>query len=143
IDMVPKPVAGRLPVLITGGAQQSPDWVAEHGDGWMTYPRDPAAQARLVRAYRQRSIAVGAVQKPVMQSLYVDLVADADADPRPIHLGFRSGVTFLKSYLADLQAGGINHVALNLRFNGADFKDTLNRLADHLLPVFQTKRPAA
>lgn len=141
IDMLPKPVAGRLPVLITGGAQQSPEWVAEHGDGWMTYPRDPATQARLVHAYRQRSFAAGATQKPVMQSLYVDLVADADADPTPIHLGFRSGVAFLKSYLGELQSGGINHVALNLRFNEADFEDTLNRLADHLLSDFPTKRP--
>ncbi|MEM6466540.1 MAG: LLM class flavin-dependent oxidoreductase, partial [Pseudomonadota bacterium] len=33
---------------------------------------------------------------------------------------------------------GINHVALNLRFNHADVEDTMQRLADHLLPDFQT-----
>ncbi|MEM9709792.1 MAG: LLM class oxidoreductase [Pseudomonadota bacterium] len=140
IDMLPKPSAGRVPILITGGAQQSPDWVAEHGDGWMTYPRDTGAQAQLVETYRARSRAAGSAQKPVMQSLYVDLVSDADAEPRPIHLGFRSGVTFLKTYLEALQDAGINHVALNLRFNEADVEDTMKRLADTLLADFPTQR---
>ncbi len=140
IDLLPKPSAGRLPVLITGGSQQSPEWVAEHGDGWMTYPRDTATQGRVVEEYRARSAAAGVAWKPVMQSLYIDLVAEADAEPRPIHLGFRSGVTFLKSYLGALQKAGINHVALNLRFNEVDVEDTMKRLADALLPDFSTHR---
>ncbi|MEM1373301.1 MAG: LLM class oxidoreductase [Pseudomonadota bacterium] len=138
MDVLPKPVAGRLPILITGGAQQSPAWVAAHGDGWITYPRDAGAQARLVEAYRKRSAETGTDIKPVMQSLYVDLVAEADAAPQPIHLGFRSGVSFLKSYLGQLRDHGVNHVALNLRFNQADIEDTMNRLADELLPEFPT-----
>lgn len=140
IDMLPKPSAGRLPVLITGGSQQSPDWVAEHGDGWMTYPRDPAHQRTVVEAYHACARTAGAPRKPVMQSLYIDLALEDDADPRPIHLGFRSGIGFLKSYLAALQAGGINHIALNLRFNGAEVDDTLKRLAENLLPHFPTRK---
>ncbi|MEM9852648.1 MAG: LLM class flavin-dependent oxidoreductase, partial [Pseudomonadota bacterium] len=138
MDMLPKPTAARLPVLITGGAQQSPDWVAEHGDGWMTYPRDPRAQGRLVADYRARSEAAGAPQKPVMQSLYIDLLPDPAAPPRPIHLGFQSGTDFLRGYLAALAEGGVNHVALNLRFNGAGLEDTMERLAQDLLPEFPT-----
>ena len=38
MDMVPKPPGGRLPLIITGASQQSPEWLAQHGDGWMTYP---------------------------------------------------------------------------------------------------------
>ncbi len=135
-DMLPKPFADRLPILITGGSQQSPEWIAENGDGWMTYPRDVAAQSRLAADYRAQSVAAGHPQKPVMQSLYIDLVADADAVPQPIHLGFRSGIHFLRSYLRELESNGINHVALNLRFNTADFEDTMKRLADTLLPEF-------
>ncbi len=136
MDMLPKPVAKRVPILITGGSQQSQEWIATHGDGWMTYPRDVGSQASLVSDYRARSVASGEPAKPVMQSLYVDLVAEADTAPSPIHLGFRSGVTFLKSYLKELQNHGINHVALNLRFNRADIDVTLKRLADDLLPDF-------
>ena len=136
IDMLPKPSAGRLPLLITGGSQQAPDWVARSGDGWMTYPRDAASQGRVVDAYRQRIAEAGLPDKPVMQSLYIDLVAQKDALPRPIHLGFRSGTDYLRCYLEEIRGLGINHVALNLRFNGAKIEDTMKRLADDTLPDF-------
>lgn len=136
IDMLPKPTGGRLPLLITGGSQQPPYWVAQNGDGWMTYPRDAGSQGRVVTAYRARLTEAGLPDKPVMQSLYVDLQPEPDAAPRPIHLGFSSGTTFLRQYLSDLQALGINHVALNLRFNQTDVEDTMKRLADALLPDF-------
>ena len=135
-DVLPKPTGGRIPLLITGGAQQSPEWIAENGDGWMTYPRDAASQGRLVAAYRKRISDAGGQNKPVMQSLYVDVQADPLAEPRPIHLGFASSTKFLRSYLSEIQALGINHVALNLRFNRADVEDTLKRIADDLLPHF-------
>ncbi len=133
IDMLPKPTADRLPVLITGGSQQAPDWIAAEGDGWMTYPRDARAQSNVVQDYRARS----PVAKPVMQSLYIDLLPEPDARPRPIHLGFQSGTTFLLSYLRELRALGINHVALNLRFNGADIEDTMKRIAADVMPEFE------
>ncbi|MFC5586128.1 LLM class oxidoreductase [Nitratireductor kimnyeongensis] len=136
IDMLPKPVAGRLPLLVTGGSRQSPEWVAQNGDGWMTYPRDAAEQGRVVANYRLRLAEAGLRDKPVMQSLYVDLVVPPNTPPRPIHLGFRSGTDFLRRYLSELRDLGINHVALNLRFNGADIEDTMHRLAGALLPDF-------
>ncbi len=139
MDMLPKPVGDRLPILITGGAQQSPDWVAAHGDGWMTYPRNISSQAQVVRDYRTRSLKAGAQIKPVMQSLYLDLTEDDHAQPQPIHLGFRAGIPFLISYLRELRDNGINHVALNLRFNQLDIEDTMQRLARHLLPEFPTQ----
>lgn len=50
LDLLPKPVGPRLPLMITGASQQGPDWLAAHGDGWMTYPRAPRSQARFIRA---------------------------------------------------------------------------------------------
>ena len=136
MDMLPKPAAGRLPLLITGGSQQSPDWVARNGDGWMTYPRDAASQGRVIADYRRRIAEAGLPDKPVMQSLYIDLVDRPDTPPSAIHLGFRSGTDFLRRYLEEIRDLGINHVALNLRFNGADIEDTMHRLANDLLPDF-------
>jgi len=136
IDMLPKPVGGKIPMLVTGGSQQSPEWIARNGDGWMTYPRDTASQARVVDEYRRRIADMSDHTKPVMQSLYVDVLEDTGAPPRPIHLGFQSGINFLKQYLLELQELGINHVALNLRFNHVNIETTLNRLADELLPTF-------
>lgn len=140
LDMLPKPSAGRLPLLITGASQQTPDWVAKNGDGWMTYPRPPHIQARLISGYRERIAKLGLADKPVMQSLYIDLVEDDEAPAQPIHLGFRSGITALHAHLDALEQAGVNHVALNLRFNQADITTTLERLAQQLLPLYHTSK---
>jgi luciferase-type oxidoreductase len=136
MDMLPKPLSGKLPLLITGGSQQDPDWIARNGEGWITYPRAIETQAQIINGWRARVEAAGEPVKPAVQSLYVDLVAEPDAPPRPIHLGFRSGINHLRAYLKSLEGIGINHVALNLRFNQADVETTLQRLADELLPDF-------
>lgn len=136
LDMLPKPTSGSIPMLITGRCQQTESWVAEHGDGWITFPRSAIAQTRAVAAYRDSTAAIGAPDKPVMQSLYIDLLEDPDAPTRPIHLGFQCGIPALLAYLHQINALGVNHVALNLRFNNAPIEDTLQRLADAVLPAF-------
>lgn len=77
-----------------------------------------------------------------MQPLYVDLIADDDAAPTPIHLGLRCGPRALRDHLRALQAIGANHVALNLRFNAAAADATLDSLADALGPDFFSEEAA-
>ena len=136
IDMLPKTASGKLPLLITGGSRQDPEWIARNGDGWITYPRGIAAQANIISDWRARVKAAAGPEKPAMQSLYVDLAEDPQTTPQPIHLGFRLGAHTLRAYLKSLQDIGINHVAMNLRFNQADIETTMKRLADALLPDF-------
>ncbi len=136
LDMLPKPASGKLPLLVTGGSQQDPGWIARNGDGWMTYPHPIATQAKIIEDWRQRLQAAAAPDKPVMQPLYIDLAADPKTPPQPIHLGFRLGMDHLRAYLLAREAIGVNHVALNLRFNSADIEVTMKRLADELLPDF-------
>lgn len=138
IDMLPKPISGKLPLLVTGGSQQAPDWIASHADGWMTYPRPALQQSSVIEDYRARIDAAGEPDKPVMEPLYLDLATDPDAHPKPIHLGMHVGVNLLRDYLRSRQQIGVNHVALNLRFNQADTEETLRKLADDILPDFAT-----
>jgi len=135
VDLLPKPYASRLPMLLTGGSQQSPEWIAAHGDGWMIYPRDLATQNSILDGWRRRVHDAGRPPQPVMQPLYVDL-DDTCRRPRPLHLGFRLGVADLIAHLRALQDIGVHHVALNLRFNRADVEDTLETLAREVLPHF-------
>ena len=136
IDMLPKPAAGRLPLLITGGSQQDQEWIARNGDGWMLYPRDGKTQAQIIRDWRTRIATEDDPDRPVMEPLYLDLTDDPETPPQPIHLGFRLGARYLRAYLQSRQDIGVNHVALNLRFNQADVETTLKRLADNILPDF-------
>ena len=136
MDMLPKPMSGKLPLLITGGSQQAPDWIAQNGDGWMIYPRHPALQSRIIEDWQLQVKATGIPTKPVMQPLYVDLTNDPETRPQPIHLGLRLGTLYLRDHLQSLEEIGVNHVALNLRFNQADIETTLKRLADDILPDF-------
>ncbi|MEM9357191.1 MAG: LLM class oxidoreductase [Pseudomonadota bacterium] len=139
--MLPKPTSGTLPLLITGSSQQSTDWIARNGNGWMLYPRNAAFQLSVIADWRDRIAQSDLPDKPAMEPLYIDLTGDPDTPPQPIHLGLRLGVRHLRSYLRSRQGIGVNHVALNLRFNRADIESTLKRLADEVLPQFTTSGP--
>lgn len=94
-------------------------------------------QSRTVRDWQSQTRSAGLAPKPVMQPLYVDLAEDPTAPPQPIHLGYRLGTDHLRAELKALEQIGINHVALNLRFNRASIEDTLERLSNEVLPDFQ------
>lgn len=136
MDMLPKPHAGKLPMLITGGSQQSPKWIAENGDGWMVYPRKMDLQKKITEDWQGRVERSGAAPKPIMQPLYVDLTEDPNSKPEPIHLGLRIGTNHLKTYLRSIEEIGMNHVALNLRFNHSNIEKTLERISNEILPEF-------
>ena len=65
-----------------------------------------------------------------------NLLIRSVGEPQPIHLGFRLGTNHLRAYLKSLEEIGVNHVALNLRFNQIDTEETMKRLADDILPEF-------
>jgi len=137
IDMLPKPTAKKVPMLITGASQQAPTWVNSNGNGWITYPREPKLQQKLINNWRENAKNSGAkYDKPVSQSLYLDLVDDTTTKPQPIHLGYKTSTDYLLKHLKDLEKAGVNHVALNLRFNNKNIEDTLRLLAQKILPEF-------
>jgi hypothetical protein len=68
-------------------------------EDWITYPRNVASQARIIRDWRARIEAGGGPARPAMQSLYVDVEEDREAPQLPLHERFRSGIRDLKAYL--------------------------------------------
>lgn len=136
IDMLPKPTAKKVPMLITGASQQSPSWLASNGDGWITYPRSPHFQKILINKCREGAKNSGTYNKPVSQSLYIDLDEDFTLSPQPIHLGYRLRSEHLLTHLKQLESAGVNHVALNLRFNKQNIRKTLEILAKKVLSEF-------
>jgi luciferase-type oxidoreductase len=133
-DLVPKPT-GRLPLLVTGHSGQRLDWIAQHADGWITYPRGIERQMEVVSHWRAavETAAPGSF-KPFVQSFYVDLSDDPNQQPVPIQLGFRAGRNFVFRFLDALQAIGVNHVILNLKYGTRDAGAVLEEIGKEILP---------
>ncbi|MEM8721072.1 MAG: LLM class oxidoreductase [Cyanobacteria bacterium P01_G01_bin.39] len=136
IDVLPKATAHKIPLLITGSSRQTLEWNAENVDGWMSYPRELYLQQNTIAQWRDLVVKTQTYNKPFMQPLYIDIQTDDDFKPQPIHLGLRIGVNYLVDYLHRLEDIGVNHVALNLRFNSMDMERTLENLAEKVLPHF-------
>jgi luciferase-type oxidoreductase len=133
-DLVPKPT-GRLPMLVTGHSGQRLDWIAQHADGWITYPRGIERQIEVVSHWRAAvETAAPCTFKPFVQSFYVDLSDDPNQQPVPIHLGFRGGRNFVLRFLEALQAIGVNHVILNLKYGARDAGAVLEEIGKEILP---------
>lgn len=140
VDILPKPAAGKLHLLMTGYSRQTLAWNAEHCDGWMNYPRTTQEQGYTVAEWRRLVAQFGEYDKPFMQPLYVVLEADNDFKPQPIQLGLRTGTKYLTEYLRGLERVGVNHVALNLRFSPGTER-SMELLAEQVLPHFLTNQP--
>lgn len=138
IDILPKPKAHKIPLLMTGYSRQSLAWNAENADGWMNYPRNFYQQENTIAEWRQLIAKTQNYNKPFMQPLYVILEKDDDFKPQGIQLGFRIGANYLVDYLQQVKEIGVNHVAINLRFNSMDMDATLAHLSNKVLPHFHT-----
>lgn len=136
VHMIPKAKAGALPLLVTGNSRQSPAWIAQNADGWLMYPRPIAQQRMVLDSWRASLEQSDQVWKPFAQSLYIDLVADPDAQPTPIHLGYRLGRHALMAHLNASQNIGVNHITFNIRFSSRPAEAVLDDLAKHILPHF-------
>src|SRR5215218_4620982 len=133
-DVIPKPVR-RIPFLVTGSSRQSPEWIARFSDGWITYPRSALQQARVAREWHEtvQRHAPG-MFKPFAQSFYVDLSADPDEPPTPIHLGFRAGRKALVEYVRFVRDAGVNHIAFNLKYSRRSARDVVEELGQEVFP---------
>lgn len=135
-SLIPQPQSGKVPLLITGGSRQSPQWIAENADGCITYPRDLNEQKLVASEWRARTSAVApGLYKPVIQSLYVDLQDDPKAPKKPIHLGFRLGRDALINHLIELRDAGIGHVFFNLKYSQRPASDVMEEIGAEVLPT--------
>jgi luciferase-type oxidoreductase len=140
-DFVPKPTTSEIPFFVTGNSQQSVEWIARESCGWVNYPRPPQAQQLVVDRWRQAvSAQAGDVYKPFLQSLYIDLDAHPTALPSPIHLGFRLGRDHLLTLLEALEAIGVDHVILNLKYGRRPAAEAVEELGSYIVPRFRAHR---
>ncbi|MGO4303293.1 LLM class oxidoreductase [Cupriavidus sp. RAF12] len=136
-DLVPKPVARRVPLIVTGNSQQSIEWIASQADGWITYPRRYDVQADLIRSWHQAvEVAAPGAFKPFAQPYHIDLVENPNEMPTPIHGGHRLGRNWLLKHLEFLEHVGANHVLFNLKYGSRPAGKVLEELAEYVVPRF-------
>jgi len=138
MKLIPTPVT-TIPTMVTGFSQQSIEWIAEHGDGWIQYPREIEEQASLIQQYRE--LAEGkspGVFKPFTQTLYIDLSENADDEPTAIPLGFRLGRNHLLELLYKFQLIGVNHLVFVPYFATRPIEEMIQEIGEEILPYFPT-----
>ncbi|PZG49784.1 LLM class flavin-dependent oxidoreductase [Spongiactinospora gelatinilytica] len=142
VDLLPKPVSRRIPLLVTGSSRQKPEWIASNADGWLTYPGDTTSAAGAIalgrRAAAWRDLIPGGEWKPVATNEWIELVEDENHPPRPLRGGFvlRTGTKALIEALGRWQDAGINHMALGVQHGARPAAEAVEQLAEQVLPHF-------
>nr|WP_088142745.1 LLM class oxidoreductase [Achromobacter xylosoxidans] len=148
-EFLPKPAAGVIPLIVTGSSGQSLPWIAEHADGWLTYPDatdtsiGPTRLGAKIRAWRAQ-IPDGGF-RPHMTNEWLDLAEDPDHPRTPLHNGFvlRTGRKGLIALLEEWQAVGVNHAAIGIQFSQRPAAEVLQELTEEVLPHFPTHQGPA
>ncbi len=136
IDLVPKPVGPRLPILAIGRAGQTLEWLGENTDGWIWHLSDPRRLPDVLT--RWRAATAGGAYKPYGYGAMFDLLADPDAPLAYAAGGIRSGRNALIELWKRQRDEGVAHVALNPKPSRRPFADVADELATYVLPHFPT-----
>lgn len=135
IELLPRPTHP-LPLLAAGLAQQSPEWIGEQMDGCLAYPGTPPDHARRTAQWR----AIAGPDKPYVSFIHLDLAEDASAPLERYRFGGRMGRHALVAELQALREVGVQHVGLHLRRNQRPLAETLEEVAEFVLPAFHLER---
>lgn len=134
VSVLPTPVQHRLPLLVAGLAQQTPAWAGEHLDGWLAYPGAPDDHQRRSALWREV-----AGDKPYVSFIHLDLLEDPHAPLRRHRFGAAVGREGLIAELQAMRVAGVDHIGLHLRRNQRPLAETLNEIAEFVLPIFHTQ----
>lgn len=137
-NLVPKPTK-RVPTMITGYSQQDMAWFAEHGDGWMYYPRSPFQQEGTIQHWRSlvKQYHPGTF-KPFTQPMHLDLSENPNEGPTPIRLGYRIGRNALIDLLNIYKEIGVNHLFFALFDSQRPAEEVIQELGEEVIPHFPT-----
>ncbi|MCP3030207.1 TIGR03571 family LLM class oxidoreductase [Halobacillus sp. A1] len=136
-NLVPKP-SKQIPILMTGYCQQTLDWVAEHGDGWMFYPQRPEQQRETIHQYREKvSTYHGNEFRPFIMPLPLDLMEDPHYPIEKIPAGYRTGRLGLIKILEKYRIVGVNHIMFGLSQSTREIENVIDEIGNEVIPYFQ------
>lgn len=126
LDLVPTPTAGTVPLLPTGHARQTVDWLGANGDGWLFSHLPQDTLDSYLTDWREASGG-----KPYAMAVRTELADDPAADPEHVHQGYRAGADWFREYFRELDELGVDHVLVSV--GGADPERGLTRFAEQVI----------
>ena len=138
LDLVPKPLHGRVPSIAVGRSQQNVEWIAHNMDGYLGFVPPPRRLENMALDWQAkvREAAGEAVFKPLGLGGFLDLSDDPDQPFKRIPGGFRAGRNGLLVYLEQARTAGPTHIALNPKVSRQPYAEILDELAEYVLPEF-------
>ena len=141
-QLLPRPATGNIPLLVTGSSRQSRPWLAEHADGWLTYPQathsasGPRQLAEKIQAWRSQIPDQGF--RPHVTNEWIDLDEDANFPRTPLRGGYvlRTGRKGLIELLGEWRDAGVNHAALGIHLAQRPAQEIIQELGEEVLPLF-------
>ena len=136
LDLVPKPVQGRLPMMTVGRARQDLRWIANESDGWLWYSAD-LPRLRSLMAELERLNESG-IWRPFGSCNFVELLEDASAPLQVFNsIYLRGGSRALSDFYAQQAEAGVAHVIANLKPTRRPPLETMQDFLENIVPQFR------
>ncbi|MDK3019768.1 TIGR03571 family LLM class oxidoreductase [Pseudodonghicola flavimaris] len=135
LDMHPKPVHGRLPIMAVGRSRQPIEWLARNVDAWIWAVDDDAAIREILAALKS---AAGDGTPPAYgYSSFFDLDPNPEAPYQRFYNVVRIGRKALTERLLQHRDLGVRHVALNLKPSRRSAQSVIEEMGAHVLPALE------
>lgn len=133
LDLHPKPIHGRVPIMAVGRSRQSFDWLANNVDAWIWSVDDEQAIREIIS-----NLDVAAGDKPAPKygyATFFDLDANPDAPYQRFYNVVRIGRNALVDRLRKHKEIGVKHIALNLKPSRRPADEVIAEMGEFVLPV--------
>ena len=135
IDLIPKPLSPRLPMLTIGRARQDLSWIATQSDAWIWHGVDPRNSGNIIRDLQEAGD--GQTWKPFGYANFLELSENPDEPLRLFNNIFmRAGRNTLMEFWKQQESVGVSHITLNLKPSKRPGKEVLQELIEFVLPHF-------
>jgi luciferase-type oxidoreductase len=139
LDLLPKPAQPRIPLVIAGEGRQSSDWISRQMDGRFVYPGGREQLAAQARAWHAVRSVLELDRGAFISAFHLDLADDPNEQPTPRRFGARTGRKAFIDHLHELDAAGVDHLALLLRPSRRPLDEVIDELAREALPVLGSR----
>ncbi len=133
LDLHPKPVHGRIPMMAVGRSRQPIEWLANNVDAWIWSVDDEQVIKDLIS-----NLQTAAGDNPAPKygyATFFDLDENPDAPYQRFYNVVRIGRNTLIERLIKHKELGVRHIALNLKASRRPADEVIAEMGEHVLPV--------